>query len=156
ILHRTHNNITYYAVIDETTKTIISWSENSTDATKVTSGVDGKLSILGLGKGTFSLEEKTAPAGYNVPSEPFVFTIGGSCDDTTGSLKTLTMSITNKNVASYTADSNTGIVYMAINNTAGKELPETGGMGTTLFTIGGLILMAGAAALLMARKKTEN
>ncbi|MBR1989796.1 MAG: LPXTG cell wall anchor domain-containing protein, partial [Firmicutes bacterium] len=36
------------------------------------------------------------------------------------------------------------------------ELPETGGMGTTLFTIGGLILMAGAAALLMARKKTEN
>ena len=32
---------------------------------------------------------------------------------------------------------------------AGYELPETGGTGTTLYTIGGLLLLAGAGILLM-------
>ncbi len=42
-------------------------------------------------------------------------------------------------------------------NTKVSELPSTGGMGTTLFIVGGAALMALAIALVMMRKrKAEN
>ena len=42
---------------------------------------------------------------------------------------------------------------MEVVNNKGFNLPATGGMGTYLFTIGGLVIMAGAALLLIASKK---
>ena len=41
-------------------------------------------------------------------------------------------------------------------NTAGYELPQTGGMGATIFYMAGGVLMAGAAILLITRKRMEN
>ena len=38
-------------------------------------------------------------------------------------------------------------------NNSGDKLPETGGMGTTIFTIGGLALMMAAGVVLMVRRK---
>jgi LPXTG-motif cell wall-anchored protein len=38
-------------------------------------------------------------------------------------------------------------------NQAGATLPETGGMGTKLFTIGGLSLMLVALVIVLLRKK---
>ena len=38
-------------------------------------------------------------------------------------------------------------------NNKGFTLPSTGGMGTYLFTIGGIVIMAGAAFALIAMKK---
>ena len=40
-----------------------------------------------------------------------------------------------------------------VTNNKGFSLPETGGMGTYLFTIGGIVIMAGAAFALIAMKK---
>ena len=45
---------------------------------------------------------------------------------------------------------------MEVVNNKGFNLPATGGMGTYLFTIGGLVIMAGAALLLIASKKEEH
>ena len=39
--------------------------------------------------------------------------------------------------------------YTIINVIGGYELPDTGGAGTTLYTIGGLLLMTAAAFLLL-------
>ena len=46
-----------------------------------------------------------------------------------------------------------GVISLDITNNKGFNLPATGGMGTYLFTIGGLVIMAGAALLLIASKK---
>ena len=47
-----------------------------------------------------------------------------------------------------------GIVTVSIENKKGFTLPGTGGMGTYIFTIGGLVVMAGAAgAFFMSRRK---
>ena len=41
-------------------------------------------------------------------------------------------------------------------NTAGVELPETGGMGTTLFYVAGGVLVLGAFVVLMKKRSTEK
>ena len=42
---------------------------------------------------------------------------------------------------------------VTVKNTKGEELPETGGMGTTLFYIVGGLMVAGAAILLVTKKR---
>ena len=46
-----------------------------------------------------------------------------------------------------------GYVSTTVTNNKGFNLPSTGGMGTYIFTIAGLVIMAGAAFLLIASKK---
>ena len=45
------------------------------------------------------------------------------------------------------------VAEISVVNNKGFSLPETGGMGTYLFTIGGIVIMAGAAFALIAMKK---
>jgi fimbrial isopeptide formation D2 family protein/LPXTG-motif cell wall-anchored protein len=42
-----------------------------------------------------------------------------------------------------------------IQNPKGIELPSTGGIGTTIFYVAGIVLVLGAAAILVARRKVE-
>ena len=46
-------------------------------------------------------------------------------------------------------------VWAEITNRPGSALPETGGIGTTLFTVLGVILMAGAVAFFISRKRNS-
>lgn len=45
---------------------------------------------------------------------------------------------------------------VVVGNVEGVELPKTGGAGTWMFTIGGIVLMAGAATVFAASKKKEQ
>lgn len=45
----------------------------------------------------------------------------------------------------------TGIALVV--NHAGIELPSTGGIGTTIFAFAGLLLMAGAAGVMIIKKR---
>lgn len=45
------------------------------------------------------------------------------------------------------------ILYKTVDNKKGFSMPSTGGMGTYIFTIGGLVVMAGAVLLLVSSKK---
>ena len=49
--------------------------------------------------------------------------------------------------------SDDGIITVNVRNNKGFSLPSTGGAGTYLFTIGGIVIMAGAAFALIAMKK---
>ncbi len=118
----------------------------------------GDITIFGLAEGTYKLEEIKAPDGYVLPDSPFYITITDSIGilgsvgtlDVTGS-HTGTGSIVNTNGMA----ENILTVWAEITNKPGSTLPETGGMGTTLFTVLGIILMAGAVSyVFMKRKRT--
>lgn len=99
------------------------------DATK------GKLNISGLSVGTYYLTETKAPGGYNKPSNPVTIEIKDADRDGLPTINNDTHEFVD------------GFVALDVVNTKGFKLPTTGGMGTFLFTMGGVAIM-GAAILL--------
>ena len=108
----------------------IQWPETAV----LTTDKNGKAAIAGLDADTYYLREIAAPAGYNkLPGDVTVIISPTASEDG----KTLTL-------APVTAE---------IENKSGVELPSTGGIGTTIFYVAGGVLVIGAAALLIAKRK---
>ena len=128
-------------VYDNTTKTYrVADSSETGDATIKVEG--GKVTLTGLKKKTYYLEETQEPRGYNK--------LNG--------LQTVSLEATDFNpTASFnqTAKTYTDGGYGVLNN-AGTTLPGTGGIGTTIFYLIGGGLMVAAAVLLIAKKRMEN
>lgn len=119
----------------------------------------GQLNITGLNKGVYYLYETKAPDGYNRITEPIKIEITEATTtekdaDDRFSVKTLKYKINDGEEKTGTTE--TGVISANVENTSGSTLPSTGGMGTKLFyTIGG-ILMAGAAIVLVVRKRRSD
>lgn len=104
--------------------------EGETGATTTLVATNGTLKVTGLDEGDYEFEETKAPTGYKVSSENKAFTI--TPDET-------------KEVS---------VDAGVFKNTKLSALPSTGGMGTYLFTIIGVVVMAGAAgAFFISRRK---
>ena len=103
------------------------------------------VTISGLNKKTYYLEETLAPAGYNKLTERQSVELGkeGFVADAT----------INNSVSEGATWTEGGV--QVINNT-GATLPSTGGMGTTLFYVIGGGLMVAAVVLLVTKKRMEN
>lgn len=119
----------------------------------------GQLNITGLNKGVYYLYETKAPDGYNRITKPITIeitedTITEKNADGRFSVKTLKYKINDGDEQNGTTTN--GVIEANVENTSGSTLPSTGGMGTKLFyTIGG-ILMAGAAIILVVRKRRSD
>ena len=50
-------------------------------------------------------------------------------------------------------DESGNVVPVTVENKAGQELPQTGGIGTTVFYMIGSILLIGAGVILITRKR---
>lgn len=113
---------------DETCETV------ADNGATVTTANGGKASFTGLAAGTYYLKETKAPAGYTLNNE--VFTIVVSANGTI------------QNEAEYTVTVKDSKVVV----------PQTGGMGTMIFTIVGLSLIACAGVLFVVvrRKKASK
>ena len=128
--------------------------------TVITSPEGGVFNIAGLDADTYYLKEIKAPAGYNLPTGDdayFKFVIAASLtvgDDGKGKIESLT--ITPGKGQATDGDIPTGKVSMDITNTSGSTLPETGGIGTAIFTVVGLLVMAGAAGAFVWRRKQNS
>lgn len=106
----------------------------------------GKLVFKGLKAGTYTLTETKSPSGYSLAKNPITIVITANEDGSLADATVDKISVKNK----ITED---GVVPVGLQNKSGFSLPATGGMGTYLFTIGGLVIMAGAALLLIASRK---
>ena len=119
----------------------------------------GDVAIFGLAEGEYKLVETKAPDGYVISDAPFEISIVDQIGEL-GSVGTLT--VTGKHTGEIGNIVNTnGIaesiltVWAEITNKPGSALPETGGMGTTLFTVLGIVMMIGAAAFFTSRKRSS-
>lgn len=113
---------------------------------------DGVLKIEGLGEGTYTITELVAPDGYNLLTKPITITISAS----NVTFNSCTWSIKNGDTDLNIDTIDNTLYLLTVINKAGSTLPSTGGMGTKLFyTIGG-ILMAGAAIVLVVRKRRSD
>lgn len=130
------------------------------------------FSWLGLDAGKYVLKETTTPAGYNTAAD-IEFEIVGVYDATTDkdgvasgekpNLTSLVVKDSAGNVisgdaekgATFTAvlDATNSTISTNVVNKKGTNLPETGGMGTTILYVIGAILVIGAGILLVTKKR---
>lgn len=103
------------------------------------------VTISGLNKKTYYLEETLAPGGYNKLTERQPVELGKE-----GFIADATITSAGSKGAEWTSGG-----VQVINNT-GATLPSTGGMGTTLFYVIGGGLMVAAVVLLVTKKRMEN
>ena len=130
--------------------------------TTLTSDTDGKFVIAGLDAGTYYLRETKAPAGYNLLKNDISVTITATLDKAENhpALTGLKLSVKDGKADAAATESDgsveTGIVATNVVNNSGAQLPETGGMGTTLFYVLGGILVLVAIILLVTRKRMSH
>ena len=102
---------------------------------------------------TYWLKEVETVDGYTLLANPVKITLYPVYDDAqeiyTGALGYKIADGTELS----TTSQNPRLAVVDITNNKGFTLPSTGGMGTYLFTIGGIVIMAGAAFALIAMKK---
>lgn len=104
----------------------------ATNGAEVVTGTDGLATFTGLKAGTYYLKETTAPDGYNINSTVYTIVISD-----TGAV----------------TSNGTTVTQVEVGDTP-LLTPNTGGMGTMMFTIGGAALIACAGVLfLIVRKK---
>ena len=117
------------------------WTKEKAEATKLVSGDDGMIAVEGLDADTYYLEETKAPGGYNKLAGPVKVEISRTVTDE-GTHMTHTLK-----------QDTTVVEKVEIENKSGTLLPETGGIGTTIFYVLGSILVIGAVVLLIAKKR---
>ncbi len=112
-------------------------------------GANGVIIFDGLGEGKYTITETVTPAGYNT-IDSFEVVIeweapaqgSDDCEWT---------------VAGEEIEPNDeGVFEFTITNYSGVQLPDTGGIGTTIFYIVGGILVAGAVVLLVTKKRMSK
>lgn len=124
----------------------------------------GELVIKGLKAGKYTVTETDAPDGYNILGKPFVIEAVLQATYTEKITTYYDKEITAEDkkvveeVTEYYEETATDVkvVPQVVINKAGAELPQTGGMGTTIFYVIGAILALGAVVLLIARKRTTD
>lgn len=142
-----------------TLKTLDEGDDGKTDVGYTDGGSLGQILIWGLGEGTYVIRETKAPAGYQVAKGDFEFTLRDTVGPT-GAISNATISEAER---TQSPGKFTRVMiqemeqkyYIGITNAPGSVLPETGGMGTTLFTVIGIVLMAGAIGFFSTRKRSS-
>ena len=129
---------------------------NGTTSVIMTSAAEGVFGVSGLDDGTYYLMEIKAPTGYNLLENALRLDIAAAtangqtwAGDPAAALTALTIDVDQGGAQN--GDVGTGAVALTVANNQGATLPETGGMGTTLFYVIGGLLVAGAGILLVVR-----
>ena len=120
----------------------VTWEENTLSDTKTVAevGPDGTVKFGGLGEGVYTITETKTPDGYNGLKEPMTLTV-------------VFHEAEERFEYSWTGGAIGSGASITVDNMKGSVLPETGGIGTTLFYVIGGLLVAAAAVLLVTKKR---
>ena len=92
---------------------------------------EGTVQVKGLDEGTYKFIETKAPSGYSINKDGVEVTVRGT-------------------------DSKNESYPISMKDTKLSALPETGGIGTTIFTVGGCAIMILAAALFFTNRRKSD
>lgn len=126
------------------------WSTDAKDANlvKLVSNENGQFAIDGLADGTYYLKETVAPKGYAEIKEPQKFEISENSWASEGNIEFT------KNQEGKDKIAAEGTSAMKVGN-RNLTIPQTGGIGTIIFTAIGLAIMASAIIAIKKRQATE-
>ncbi len=111
------------------------------DETTTTTIAAGVANIYGVDAGSYYLKETVAPTGYNAVKDDIAVVV------------TANNNATIETVEEVEKWSKGGIQVI---NKTGAELPETGGIGTTIFYVVGALLVVGAVIVLVAKRRMKT
>lgn len=138
------------------------------ETTNIVKVLEANFQIRGLDANTYYLEEVETPKGYTKPKGRFRIVMTSNfengkhtgkldSDKTKSYMEAVNPDDKNLVYAGSGADATLMHQFSAtIKNFSTPNLPTTGGTGTVLLSIGGVVLMAAGAYLLFFRKKKEN
>lgn len=136
----------------------------TTDLKLTRSGEPGSykytIKVKGLDDGSYTLIEKTAPDGYT-KAEDKVFNIKADTEnnqtwDKTDDNQPLKNFDENGNGSFEENEYSDAIAQELVENRKGNSLPSTGGIGTTLFYLGGGAMVAVAGIFLITKKRMNK
>ena len=165
---------------DETCETVYTNTLNP-NGYVVSSDAAGQLELKGLEAGTYYIKETSAPSGYSLNATPIKVEIiatyytaedaASNANVDEGMLKSWSVKVNDTEVASFTMTNDGETTTWVRSDTIQKDgsteydkgfdilntklssLPSTGGIGTTIFTIAGCVIMIVAAGLFFASRK---
>ena len=127
---------TVYATFDQSNY-LTGWVDSQDAATELVTDANGNIKAEGLDADTYILTETETLPGYNLLDDTITVVIDESGNET----------------YKLTSSTDKAKDTIQIVNESGSELPSTGGMGTTVIYIVGGVLVAGAAVLLVTRRR---
>lgn len=117
-----------------------------------------RFTFKGLDDGNYILTETKTPDKYNTIA-PIQFTVNAkhniewNSGARTDILTSLTGGTTVTGEITFTANEGKSELATKVVNKSGSTLPETGGIGTTIFYVVGVVLMLGAGVLLITKRR---
>ena len=144
------DNKDFYRIATETEQKAIRENPDITKKFEITSLADtGFFNVYGLDVGNYLLVETTTPPGFNTCDEmTIVIKADPDHKEVNGEENA---SVTVKMTVNGVETENNGV-----ENNKGVTLPETGGIGTTIFTVSGIILVIIAGVLLVTKKRMSK
>lgn len=126
--------------------------EFTLNGTASSTNVDGIVSFDGLNAGEYTLTETGTPDGYN-SIDPISFSIDCELPDEVKTGEETCKWTVDCDDANITYSEDNDAFEITVVNQKGSVLPETGGIGTTIFYVLGGLLAAGAIILLVVKKR---
>ena len=164
------NSADKWAIVDTNTGKVTGWADVQTGGTEVKTAADGTFKFVGLDSGVYTLTETTTPNGYNTMADVTLtitattqnvqdYKSNDAYDNANEVLTALNLTVSgdsNASAVSAAGNLSTGVVSAKIINQQGSTLPSTGGMGTTLFILGGGVTAAAAGIYLVSKKRAKE
>lgn len=120
--------------------------EDTNTTTTLVVDSEGKLDLEGLATGTYYLKETKAPDGYELLDELIKVVIKDDNED----------GIVDDAGDKLDKSANTNIVYKTVVNRKPPIMPITGGMGTVIFSIVGIVLVVGGIMLITGYQRRRR